>query len=584
MKPGEQYVYKCGAGESMGVIDADPVTTEIVRHALYSAANQMKRALVRTAFSPVIYEVLDFAVGIYDRQVRLLGQAPSLPAFMGTLNFCVEGAVEAVGGEEALEPDDIILYNYPYGTGSHAPDTALVMPVFLNGRELIGYTAIKGHFLDIGGKDPYSTDTVDVFQEGTIYPGVKLYKRGILNEDVYRIFIANSRVPKLIAGDLRAEVVGVRTGAEALLRVVERFGLDEFMNAVERMFDHGEAVVRSYFEGIPDGRYLASGQMDNNGLDDEPVPFDVIVEVDGSTVRLDFSRAPDAHPGPINCPIASTVSASRIAISMLAGSGEAPNEGLFRPIEVTTRVGSMFHPLPPSPCFLYLWPALQVIEVIYAALAKAMPQAVPASSGGDLCGLVWWGTREESGEPWADGSPHPVGQGGHQSGDGGTLMHISESVTRFSPIEVWEARNPWRIEKVEFAPDSCGAGTYRGGLGVDMWFQILEESFVTPHIERTKFPPWGLSGGLRGRPNWCEVRYPDGSRKKFAKTTRLRIPKGATVELYTGGGGGFGPPAGRDPQAVREDLRAGYISDSHAREHYPQTDEDAIGKPPVTAE
>ena len=584
MKPGEQYVYKCGAGESMGVIDADPVTTEIVRHALYSAANQMKRALVRTAFSPVIYEVLDFAIAIYDRQVRLLGQAPSLPAFMGTMNFCVEGAVEAVGGENALEAGDIILYNYPYGTGSHAPDTALVMPVFLNGRELIGYTAIKGHFLDIGGKDPYSTDTVDVFQEGTIYPGVKLYKRGILNEDVYRIFVANSRVPKLIAGDLRAEVVGVRTGAEALLRVVERFGLDEFMNAVERMFDHGEAVVRSYFERIPDGRYVASGQMDNNGLDDEPVPFDVIVEVDGSTVRLDFSRAPDAHPGPINCPIASTVSASRIAISMLAGSGEAPNEGLFRPIEVTTRVGSMFHPLPPSPCFLYLWPALQVIEVIYAALAKAMPQAVPASSGGDLCGLVWWGTREESGEPWADGSPHPVGQGGHQSGDGGTLMHISESVTRFSPIEVWEARNPWRIEKVEFAPDSCGAGTYRGGLGVDMWFHILEESFVTPHIERTKFPPWGLSGGLRGRPNWCEVRYPDGSRKKFAKTTRLRIPKGATVELYTGGGGGFGPPAARDPQAVRADLRAGYISDSHAREHYPQTDGDSIGKRPLAAE
>lgn len=584
MRPGEQFVYKCGAGESTGVVDADPVTTEIVRHALYSAANQMKRTLVRTAFSPVIYEVLDFAIGIYDRQVRLLGQAPSLPAFMGTLNFCVEGAVEAVGGQEALEPGDIIIYNYPYGTGSHAPDTALVMPVFLNERELIGYTAIKAHFLDIGGKDPYSTDTVDVFQEGTIYPGVKLYKRGILNEDVYRIFVANSRVPKLIAGDLKAEVVGVRTGAEALLRVVERFGLGEFMNAVERMFDHGEAVVRSYFEQIPDGRYVGKGQMDNNGLDDEPVPFDVIVEVDGSTVRLDFSHAPDAHPGPINCPIASTVSASRIAISMLAGSGEAPNEGLFRPIEVTTRVGSMFHPLPPSPCFLYLWPALQVIEVIYAALAKAMPQAVPASSGGDLCGLVWWGTREASGEPWADGSPHPVGQGGHQGGDGGTLMHISESVTRFSPIEVWEARNPWRIEKVELAPDSCGAGTHRGGLGVDMWFYMLEESYVTPHIERTKHPPWGLSGGLKGRPNWCEVHYPDGSRRKYSKTTRLRIPKGATVELYTGGGGGFGPPAARNPQAVGEDLQAGYITDAHARTHYPHASGDAIGKRTEAAE
>src|SRR6266581_477148 len=229
----EPVVYRAGAGRATGQADADPITTEVIRNGLNSAANQMKRALIRTSFSPVIYEVLDFAVAIYDREIRMLAQAPSLPFFMGTMNFCVEAAVEAVGGEAALEPGDIILYNYPFGTGSHPQDAAVVMPVFLGDVELIGYTTIKGHWLDIGGKEPYSTDTVDVFQEGTIFPGVKLYSAGELVQDIYRMALANSRVPKMVAGDLNAEVVSARTGANAFLRVVERYGLDTFQTSVE---------------------------------------------------------------------------------------------------------------------------------------------------------------------------------------------------------------------------------------------------------------------------------------------------------------------------------------------------------------
>jgi N-methylhydantoinase B len=564
----EPVVYRTEPGAA-GMVDADPVTTEVIRHGLNSAAEQMKRALIRTAFSPIIYEVLDFAVAIYDRQVRLLAQAPSLPIFMGTLNFCVQAAVSAVGGEEELEPGDIILYNIPYGTGSHPQDAAVVMPVFVAG-ELIGYTVIKGHWLDIGGKEPYSTDTVDVFQEGTIFPGVHLYRGGELVPDIFRMATANSRVPKMVAGDINAEVVGVRTGAAALSRVVERYGQETFWESVERMFDHGEAVVRSYFESIPDGRYVAQGRMDNDGLDDEPVPFEVIVEVEGSTVRLDYSNAPDARPGPINCPLPSTVSGSRIAITMLAGGNEAPNEGHFRPIEIVARPGSMFHPRSPSPCFLYGWPTLQAIEVIYDAVSQAIPTAVPACSGADICGLVWWGTREATGEPWADGSPHPVGQGAHAKGDGASsLLHVAESATRFSPVEVWETRNPWLLEKVELLADSCGPGRYRGGLGLEMFFHMLEDSYVTSAVERTKTAPWGLEGGGEARPNGVAVRHPDGTRRHFGKATRLKVPKGSTLELYCGGGGGFGPPSERDPEAVRSDVREGYVTEAHAREHYP---------------
>lgn len=571
----ETVVHRAGAGGASGVADADPITTEVIRHGLNSAANQMKRALVRTAFSPIIYEVLDFAVAIYDDQIRLLAQAPSLPLFMGTMNYCVEYAVEGAGGVDKLQPGDIILYNEPYGTGSHPQDAAVVMPVFFDGT-LIAYTAIKGHWLDIGGKEPYSTDTVDVFQEGTIFPGVKLYRAGELVDDIYRMALANTRVPKMVAGDLNAEVVGVRAGAAALVDLVGRYGLETFRTSVERMYDHGEAVVRAYLEQMPDGQYVGQGRMDNNGITEDPIPFEVVLEIEGSSARVDFSRAPDAQEGPVNCPIPSTVSASRIALTMLAGSGEPPNEGHFRAIEVVTRPGSMFHPLKPSPCFLYGWPAMQSMEVIYNAVAQAMPDAVTACSGGDICSLVWWGTREATGEPWADGSPHPVGQGAHVRGDGAnSLLHVAESATRFSPTEVWETKNPWLLERVELIPDSGGAGKHRGGLGVQMDFQMLEDAWVTSVIERTQSPGWGLEGGEpAGVANAGALRQADGTRTTLGKATRLKVAKGATFELTCGGGGGYGPPSERDAEAVRSDVREGYVSEARAREQYPHAFED----------
>jgi N-methylhydantoinase B len=488
---------------------------------------------------------------------------------MGTMSFCVEAAVEAVGGEEALEPGDIILYNVPYGTGSHPQDAAVVMPIFV-AEELIGYAAIKAHWLDIGGKDPYSTDTVDVFQEGTIFPGVKLYSRGRLVSDIFRMATANSRVPKMVAGDINALVVGVRTGAAALTRVVERYGLPTFRDCVARMYEHGEAVVREWFSKLPDGRYVGYGEMDDNGVETDLVPFEIAVEIHGSTVRVDYSASPGPQAGPINCPLPSTVSATRIAITMLAGGGEAPNEGHFRAIEVVTRPGTLFHAESPSPCFLYGWAGDQAIEAIYQALWEAMPNAVPASSGGDICALVWWGEREGTGEPWTDGSPHPVGQGAHAAGDGGSsLMHVSESATRFTCTEVWEAKNPWLVERVELAQDSCGAGRNRGGLGLDLSFHMLEDAWMTSALERTRNSPWGLDGGEEARPNALEVVTPDGRVTAYGKGTRIPVPKGSTVHLYTGGGGGYGPAAERDPEAVRRDLREGYVSEEYARTHFP---------------
>ncbi len=541
----------------------------MIRHGLNSAASQMKRALVRTAFSPIVYEVLDFAVALYDERVRMVAQAPSLPLFMGRLSFCVENAVAAAGGPAVLEPGDVLLYNHPFGTGSHPQDAAVVMPIFHDGDELVGYAAIKAHWLDIGGKEPYATDTVDMFQEGTIFPGVKLVSRGRIVRDIYRMALANSRVPKAVAGDINAELVGVRAGAEGFLRLVRRYGLESFRTSVERMFDHGEAVVRSFIERIPDGRYVGRGTLDSDGVDDRLVEFDVAVVVDGTSVVIDYSGAPDQRPGPVNSALPKTVSAARVAVTMLAGGGEWPNEGHFRPIEVVTRPGSLFHPLPPAPTFIGGWSAIGAIDAIYRAFGEAVPESVPASSGGDICSLVWWGRRRD-GEPWADGSPYPVGQGASAGRDGAhAVMHVSESATRIAPTEVCESRNPWLVEQAELACDSGGAGRYRGGAGLDLRIRLLEDAEFTSVVDRTRVSPAGLAGGRAARPNGAALVRPDGTRIACSKATRVPAPAGSVFELWTGGGGGFGEPSHRDPAAVFEDIREGHLTEARARLDYP---------------
>ena len=549
--------------------DVDPILVEIIRNSLNSAAEQMKRSLIRTAFSPIIYEVLDFASAIYDKNFCMLSQSPSLPGFMGTLSFCVEASVKEVGGEENLNEGDIILYNNPYGSGSHSQDAAIVMPVFINKNKLIGYTAIKAHWLDTGGKEPYSTDTVDVFQEGTIYPGLKLYKKGKLVEDVYKLIVANSRVPKAIIGDLNAQLNGVKAGARALQRIVNKYGFETFEQSVIKIYEYGEKLVRKTISKIPDGEYSGWGQMDSNGVDEGVVKFKIKINVNGSDLELDFSEAPVQQNGPINCPLPSTVSKARVAFSMMAGNGEQPNEGFFRPLVIKTKQGTMFDPVSPAPCFLNGWAGLQVIEIIYKILSEKIPNVFPASSGGCLAAAVWWGKRENNNEPWADGSPHPIGQGAFNGGDGITSMHHNSAGTRISPTEIWESRNPWLVNKIELAKDSCGAGKYRGGLGLNLEFEMLEETYVTTVVERTNFPPWGVNNGKAARSNNVILNTKNG-KINVPKKTGLKLNKGESIIFKTGGGGGYGDPIERSNKKILNDLKQEYISKEYVEKHYPQ--------------
>lgn len=547
---------------------ADVITTQLVRNALDSAAQQMKRVLIRTSFSPVVYEAYDFAVAIYDREIRMLAQSPTIPLFMGTMSFSLEAALEGVGGEAAVEPGDVILYNIPYGNGSHAPDMAIVMPAFYE-DELVGYLVTKAHLTDIGAKNPFTSDSTDVFQEGLLFPGVKLYRRGELVPDILKILRANSRAPQAVEGDVMAEIASCRAGVDELLRILRRFGLQVFRDCVERMYDHGEAMTRDFIRQIPDGTYRATGHLDNDGLDDEPIAYDIELTVEGDLVRFDLSGVPDANRGPMNCPFPAVVSVCRIVLAMLAGS-EAPNEGHFRPLEVITRAGSMFHPVLPQPSFMWGWPAESLLEAMFQALSEALPGVVPSGTAGDVAAAGVHTFDQESGELQVVFPRLPVGSGALPHADGATLYHPSVSMSRLSSAEIEEAKAPFvQIERWEFTPDSAGAGQFRGGMGWQLDMRVLTDVEMMTTIERTKVPSWGQAGGRCGQPNAVVLGYPDGRTLSTRKVTGVPLPAQSVVSIRAGGGGGYGDPADREIDAVHRDLGAGLITEDRARALYP---------------
>ncbi|MBS1870263.1 MAG: hydantoinase B/oxoprolinase family protein [Actinobacteria bacterium] len=547
---------------------ADPATTEVIRYGLEAAADQMRVNLCRTAFSPVIYDAQDFAAALYDADVRLLAQARSMPGFLGTMGYCIEALVERVGGPEALREGDVVFSTYGYDIGSHQQDAVVVVPGFFEG-DLVGYAVIKAHHLDIGAKDPYCTDTTDIFQEGTIFPGVRIYSAGVRNEDLYRTILANSRAPHALAGDLDAQIGAAQVGLRELNRLLERFGRTRFEAAVERILDHGERVMRDFLRTVPDGRYRAEGAMDDNAVDPGiPVPLDVDIEVRGDEISIDLTGSADQQRGPVNSPRAMTVSQTRVAIVSLVGRGGSVNEGWFRPIDIKTRPGSVLEPTPPAPIFLYGWAGSFAMALVHRALADAVPDAVPADNGGHG-GFATWGVDGDRGF-WMVWMAHAVGMGASARGDMTTpLLSMPVSGLKTNPVEVSELGSHVVVERLELAVDSGGAGRFRGGLGVEGTYRARDAQLLIGLLDRTQLPPWGLHGGQDARPNGALLRLPDGTEREIVKVTSLPLEPGTILEYRTGGGGGYGPPSERDPEAVRADLRDGYITEQAARRDYP---------------
>lgn len=545
----------------------DQITVEVIRNYLLSAANEMERNLMRTSYNTIIYEIRDFGLGIYDDRCRMLAESPGLAVFTRGNDYGIQKTVEFVGREN-IRPGDLMLTSYPYWSSAHPLDVLAVSPIFYKG-ELIGFTAIKQHWLDLGQKDAgYILDSIDVFQEGLLLPGVKIYKEGVLDKELLNIIRFNSRLPDRVIGDMNAQISACRTGERRVAELVDRFGVETFRTAVEEILDHGERLARARLAELPKGTWTAVDYADDDGIDkDTMLKMQVTVTITDDEFIVDWTGSHGRTKGPMNLPIGLTLGVSGLAFKGITTPDVPANEGHYRPLKVIAPPGELMHAVPPAPTFT-VWCGLLAPEVILKALSQGMPDRVPACSGGDVFDVMGLGMHPETNTPWLEATNEAVGFGAYEGSDGeDAIMHLSEPGCRNNPVEVLESKAPWLIETYHMRRDSGGPGQYRGGVGVTRVYRFLYPSTALTLVKKTKSAPWGIAGGHDGEAGHVIVR-PGTDREEVTGAIYQSFDEGDVLSNNSGGGGGWGDPFKRDPQKVLWDVINDYVSIESARRDY----------------
>jgi len=549
----------------------DPVTVEIIRNALTSAADDMNATLIRSAYSPVIYEGGDCVVAILDTRHRVLGQSAGLPLFLGNLETC-SIAVEQAHGVEVWKDGDIWVLNDSYLGGTHLNDVTVFAPIFTDGG-LVGFAATRAHWMDMGSKDVGgSMDSIDIFQEGFRMGPVKLIEAGA-ETSVVDLIKTNVRFPYQTIGDMNAMIAALRMGMTRMTELVERYGLDTLTVASEEIFRQTEALERAAVEAIPDGVYEAEGVLDNDGIVlDQPVPIKLRITVLGDSIDFDVRESADQTRGPVNCGIAQAISALRVGYKLLISPHANSNGGSFRPLTTQVRSGSVLGAVAPAPCQWYFSHLGLLIDLVSKAMSTAMPQQVAAASHGDSMIITVAGLDPRVGRNFISMEATLGGWGAWEGSDGeSALINNVNGSLKDLPIEMMETRFPLRINEYSIRPNSGGPGRWRGGNGVVREYELLTDCVIGLWFERSNTPAWGLFGGESSV--GPEVVINPGRPDEFRtlKANARPAKAGDVVRLAVGGGGGYGDVRDRDPEAVEADVANGFITPAFADTHYYRT-------------
>ncbi|MCU1560753.1 hydantoinase B/oxoprolinase family protein [Mycetocola sp.] len=547
---------------------SDAITTEVIRHGLLAAASEMATNLCRTAYNTVVYEIHDYGIGIHNVNGDVVADAPGIAIFTRGNDYGIKKAVEFLG-EDAMGEGDVFLLNYPYWSSAHALDTLVFAPIRSRQGQLIGYASCRIHVLDLMQKDAgYVLDSTDMYQEGIFFPGTRLYKGGESCEDTFNIIRFNSRMPKHTIGDLQAQVSACYAGVQRTRELADKYGVETLTTAMETINAHGEKLARLALAKLPKGTWHATDFIDSDGIDrDTPVKIDAKVTITDDEFIVDWSESAYGVKGPINLPPGQTEALCSLVFKSLTTPDSPVVAGNFAPLRVITREGSVMHAVPPMPTFT-LWTGLLAGEVVYKALAQGMPELIPASSGGDVSSMMGLGVNPRTGEAWLEATNEAVGFGGHSGGDGEDgIMHFSEPGCRNNPVEVLETKSPMIIDSYGYRPDSAGAGKHRGGVGVSRVYRFTADSVGIGLVYKTTSPPWAVGGGREALPNGMTINR-GTSAERSGSGNYNKLAAGETLDNSTGGGGGWGNPFERDPNAVAKDVRNGFVSAGAAAEQY----------------
>ncbi len=547
----------------------DPITVEIIRNGLNAAADEMGVNLARSAYTPIIYEIKDYSVALFDVECRLLGQAPGLPIFLGALEDAVKVTVKKYGRVNIAE-GDVYLVNDSYEVGSHLNDISLFTPVFFEKR-LIGYAASKAHWIDIGAMEPSQTmASTDIYQEGYRIPPTRIVRRGRLNRELLEFFMINSRMPRSIHGDFYAQVAACRTGEERLKDLLSRFGTEKFGAAVNEIFEQCERLDREVVGEFPNGEWEAEGFMDSDGTHEDPVKVRLKIKIEGSDIYLDLTGSAPQTGGCLNSGFSQTLSAARLAYKFLVNPDVPPTGGTFRNLHVYAPPRSIFAAQEPAACQYYYPHAGLMIDLFIKLMANVMPDRVTAAQCADPMNVMFNGINHETGETWVAGEAVALGWGASRDKDGENgLANYGGGDLKNYPAEVMEAKFPIRVLEYSLAQDSGGAGRRRGGLAIHREFETLAEPLhCSLWLERSVTGPWGIFGGQQGGTPKVEVERPGHDVIRKLKASHIVCPEETVIRVTTGGGGGYGDPRQRERDLVEADLADGYISETTARGVY----------------
>jgi N-methylhydantoinase B len=544
----------------------DPITLEIIQSSLQAAADEMFAALRHTAMSAIIYEVLDMGTGITDRNGELAGSGAGIPAFVGVLDKTVKRTLAKFNQPGDIEPGDIFATNDPYNGGvTHLNDVILVMPVFANG-EIVAWTANIAHWNDVGGMVPgsMSTDAKEIFQEGMILSGIKLFSRGQPIRSVLDILTANCRMPDFLIGDLWAGVASVRVGERRVLEIANKYGKDVFLHAVNEYLDYGERVSLAALKRLPKGMYSLVEEQDAG------LPWKVAVEIRDDEFIVDLRECPDQDRGPFNMSRDEAVTACQIAFKGVTSPERVANGGTFRPLKVLTRHGSIFDPIFPAAQGIYYELTIRLEDVIVRCLAEYMPDRLPAGGFASVCGTLFGGIHPDTGRAYAVIEPELGGWGGSPLADGNPGQFSAlHGETYNCPAEVAEARYGVTVDYLSFHDEDGGAGLHKGGKGVRIDYRIKSDNaWLTVAYTRDKVPPWPLNGGRPGSPNHVLIVRANGKTERYSVVSGLTLNTDDVIRVMTATGAGWGNPMQRSLELVKEDLKNGYITEEQANRYY----------------
>lgn len=543
----------------------DAIIIQILRNKIASLVDEMHYHFYRSGYSSIIRESRDFSCVVLDRAGRLIVAPPMFfhaPVYRHLVGRILELYGDQGGAGSGIKDGDVFVSNHPYEGGlPHVSDMAFVAPIFASG-EIIGFTGTIAHKADVGGTIPGSTsaNATEIFQEGLLLPPLKIWNAGTELPDIERLILANSRQPELVRGDMRAQIAITQMGVTRVAQLCERFDAATVCDAFAAILDGAAAALREVIAKLPAGTASAEGYFDSDGFDlDKPVKLAVTITVKDGSASFDFSASGPQTKGPIN--LRPPMVEACVFYCLLGSLGPQLqfNDGMRDVLQFVYAPRTVTNSQAPASVSNYQMTNLKLVDVILEALAHFNPERATANAGStSALGIAWAKGRPGQSTMQYEIMGSAYGGGMGHDGASGTATHLSN--LHIAPIEILETENPCRITRFELVPDSGGAGQWRGGLSYQREYQLLEDAIVVRRFDRTRYAPNGVSGGKAGSRSRFVIRLDTEQQQETQGSGRFEMRAGERFLLQSAGGGGFGDPSRRDPQALARDIAEGYVS------------------------